>query len=168
MEEFINDMDRFIPGPESQRELEARGLGQDRVSLSAYRLRELFDHYRWLDSEGRFGKQLKVAQGFTAYRRDFVKHDLDGANFSRANFKNVMFVFCKLRQARFTGAELHNVDFLGCNLDGADFRGAELTDVSFEESNYSQAHFGEGVELTPGRGGLYKIFHHRPADSPRI
>ena len=159
MEESINEGNLARPGPETLGELEARGLAQERASLSASRLRKLFDHQRWLGSNGSYGQQLNIEQSFTAHRRDFVNNDLDGVDFSRADFKNVSFVLCTLREAHFSGAKLQSVDFLECDLTGTDFNGAVLNGVTFQESNQREARFGNGIIWKPYTDGSVEIFH---------
>ena len=155
------------PGPTAAREAELRGFGTDKAPLSKVRLQELFDHHRWLASEGRFGRQLTIRQGFTAIRKDFGNKALDGVDFSRVNFRNVMFVLCSLKKAKFAGAQLNNVDFHGCELADADFRGTELREVSFEESNHMEARFDADTVWSLSTSGT-AISYHKPANSPKI
>jgi len=133
---------RYLNKPGASAAEEARLLGcPERVSLKPALLRELFEHHRWLASEGQFGTQLALKQDSEAYRKDICNCDLDGVEFSRAAFAHVQFVLCSLKNARFKGAQLDHVVFLGCDLTGTDFGDAKIINICFEETNYKRAYF---------------------------
>ena len=102
---------------------------------------EIFDHERWLRSEGRHGRRLEIHG--PSNRSIFVwkRPDLNAVDFSKALLENVVFDGASLKAARFKDAELHGVQFSECDVAGADFTGAKCEDVSFNGSNYRQAHF---------------------------
>jgi uncharacterized protein YjbI with pentapeptide repeats len=161
-----NEMDG--PRPKAAREAELRGFGTDKAPLSRARLQEFFDHQRWLDSEGRFGRQLQISQSFTADRKDFGNHDLNGVNFSLVDLKNVMFVLCDLKKASFAGAQLDHVNFLGCDLADVDFKGAQMSYVSFEESNQNLALFDPEATWSLDNARPSFIFFQKGTQSPKI
>jgi hypothetical protein len=164
---MVEDKELDAPGPTTAGEIDARGLSPERIPLTAVKLQKLFDHQRWLATGGRAGKRLYYRQIWGSTRKDFTNHDLDGMDFSSAQFVNIFFLQCSLRDVRFTGAQLECVTFLGCDLAGADFRCAKLEDVHFEESNYRQATFDPDTRLQeqyPQR----VIRYHSPRHSPKI
>jgi hypothetical protein len=102
-------------------------------------LRSIYDHQRWLASNGRFGKR------FNREAVEFEACDFDGVDLSGANLAFAHFHGGTLRAARFVGATLSNAQFISCNVDGANFTGAELFRATFA-TNHEAATF-EGAHL---------------------
>jgi uncharacterized protein YjbI with pentapeptide repeats len=97
-------------------------------------LRLLFEHQRWLNSQGRFGRQL-VAEGLK-----FINLDLDGVDLSYARLPYAYFEGGSMRGCRFVGTFLHSATFDKCDIEETDFTNADLRWAIFE-TNHEQACF---------------------------
>jgi len=117
---------------------------------SPIHLRRIFDHQRWLMTEGRYGKRMILKKKY------FENTFLEGVDLSGAVFANVAFSYSNLQEARFVGAEFFNVSFYHCNLERTDFTDAKGQHINFENSYSEKAIFGEGrtgiKETGPERG----------------
>ena len=102
-------------------------------------MRVIFDHQRWLSSNGRFGRRM-VREGL-----DFNDCDLAGVDFSGADLTFTNFNRGSLNGARFVGATLQNSEFRNCDVEGTDFSGADLFGALFV-TNHTAAVF-EGANL---------------------
>jgi uncharacterized protein YjbI with pentapeptide repeats len=102
-------------------------------------LRSIYDHQRWLTSNGRFGKR------FNREALEFENCDFDGVELSGANLAFARFIGGTLRGARFLGATLSDARFISCDVEGANFTGAELVRATFA-TNHEGASF-EGANL---------------------
>jgi uncharacterized protein YjbI with pentapeptide repeats len=104
-------------------------------------LRSIFDHQRWLTSNGRFGKRL-VREALEFENCDLAGVDLTGAHLAFASF-----VGGTLKGARFVGADLSNARFISCDIEGANFTGAQLGRAVFltnhEAATFDGASFDE-------------------------
>ena len=96
--------------------------------------RMLFEHQRWLNSDGRFGDRL---DGLGLLFKDC---DLEGIDFSEAGLIYATFNGGSLRGARFVGAELYWAKFEACDVAGADFSEADLRWATFL-TNHEEARF---------------------------
>jgi hypothetical protein len=96
--------------------------------------RLLFEHQRWLNSEGRFGERL---DGMEFWFKDC---DLDGVDFTEAGLLYATFEGGSVRGARFVGAELYWAKFEACDVARADFSKADLTWAIFL-TNHEEARF---------------------------
>jgi uncharacterized protein YjbI with pentapeptide repeats len=123
----------------SRTEEERRKFGPYERGLSRVQLEQLFNHHRWLASQGRFGERLVLVG--SSQGKLYRNVNLHGVDFSRALLVNVSFISAGLREAHFSGAELRGVIFFSCDVAGADFTDSKLEQVSFKKSNHRQAHF---------------------------
>jgi hypothetical protein len=104
-------------------------------------VRQIFEHQRWLQTGGRYGRRLEI-RGTSSHSVYVLRTlDLNGIDFSKAILENVIFNGASLKEARFVEAELRAVQFGRCDVSGANFTGAKLDDVSFRDSNYHEARF---------------------------
>ncbi|HTB11109.1 MAG TPA: pentapeptide repeat-containing protein [Bryobacteraceae bacterium] len=103
-------------------------------------LRRLFDHQRWLTSQGRYGKMLKGSELV------FENCDLAGVDFSKVDLEFSTFRGGSVRGALFRDATLFCTTFDRCDVAGADFGNANLRWAAFI-TNHDEAAF-EGADLT--------------------
>ena len=91
----------------------------------------LYQHHRWIRTNGRFGAQMKWDD--REHRSMTFRYaNLDGIDFSQTVISNAEFVWCNLRLASFAGAELTNVRFENCDLEEVSFAGARFKNVRFK------------------------------------
>jgi hypothetical protein len=120
----------------------------------------LLDHQRWLNSQGRFGKQLDQSD------LCFSDMDLSGFDFSFARLPYAVFEGGSVRGARFVGAILPFAAFYGCDVAETNFSQADLQWTAFD-TNHEQAIFtGANVGKTAwtredgGRNTMNYVLHH--------
>jgi uncharacterized protein YjbI with pentapeptide repeats len=105
----------------------------------------LAQHEKWLESDGREGKQAV-----------FERADLSGMDLSERLLRLVVFRRCSLAGALFAGTQLFAVDFSGSDLRQALFRGAVVNGGRFDDADLSTADFRE-CRIAPlplaGEGG---------------
>jgi uncharacterized protein YjbI with pentapeptide repeats len=104
-------------------------------------LRLLFEHQRWLNSQGRFGKRLDEQNGL-----QFENYDLSGVDFSGATLDWAYFRGGSVKGARFIGASLLSAVFNECDVADADFSNAKLRCATFATNSEHASSF-EGAEL---------------------
>jgi len=102
--------------------------------------RRLLDHQRWLNSDGRFGKQLVGSELL------FDNCDLEGIDLSRADIEYAYFRGGSVKGARFVGTHLFSATFVGCDVEGADFSNANLRWANFL-TNHEKACL-DGADIT--------------------
>jgi uncharacterized protein YjbI with pentapeptide repeats len=88
-------------------------------------MRSILDHQRWLNTNGRFGRQLNADELL------FENLDLSGVDFSRAYLSDARFSGGSLNSAKFAKAFLAHATFIRCKMDDTDFSGADLRDATF-------------------------------------
>jgi hypothetical protein len=98
----------------------------------------LFDHQRWLNSNGRFGERFGSPEPEPGLL--FYYCDLDGVDLSKARLEGAYFEGGSLRGARFAGVDLIHATFESCDVEGADFSGARL-DWATLATNHEKACF---------------------------
>lgn len=103
-------------------------------------LRRLFDHQRWLNSNGRYGKRLVGNELL------FESCDLEGADLSKAEIEFAYFIGGSVKSARFLSSNLLFATFEGCDVEGTDFSNANLRWATFL-TNHEKAQFA-GADLT--------------------
>jgi uncharacterized protein YjbI with pentapeptide repeats len=103
-------------------------------------LRRLFDHQRWLNTDGRFGAQLVESE------LEIVNCDLAGVNFSRAEIDYAYFAGGTVKGATFRGTFLYNATFDACDVEDADFTDANLSWANFL-TNHEKARL-DGADVT--------------------
>jgi len=104
------------------------GTPEDKI----YRL--VLSHQRWLNSKGRYGKQLDKEE------LDFRCLFLPGIDLSYARIPYARFRGGSVRGGRFVGAYMPHSTFDGCDVAEADFTEADLRWCVFE-TNHEQACF---------------------------
>lgn len=80
----------------------------------------LYDHKRWLDSDGNEGSCADLRDA------DLCRADLSYANLRGANLRGANLRGAKLFRADLRGAKLFGADLRRADLHGADLRGADL------------------------------------------
>lgn len=146
---------------------EGRLIDDDGKRLPLLRL--LFDHQRWLNSNGHFGKRFDD-DDFGPLR--FQLCDLDGIDLSFANLEHVTFNGGSVKGARFIGANLKHAWFDRCDVAAADFTNADLTWANFR-TNHEEACFknarcayisvGEELSIEKSAEILRALDEHRRA-----
>jgi hypothetical protein len=94
----------------------------------------VFEHQRWLNSKGIYGKQLVGEELW------FKDCDLDGVDFSQADLSYAYFEGGSAKGARFVETDLCNATFDRCNVAGADFTRAGLYQATLA-TNHREACF---------------------------
>lgn len=92
----------------------------------------LAEHEKWLDSDGRDGKQAV-----------FERADLSGIDLSERLLRLIVFRRCSLIGALFAGAQIFAVDFSGSDLRQALFRRAMVSGGRFDDADLSTADLTE-------------------------
>lgn len=63
---------------------------------------------------------------------------IDDVDFSKSNFKSVIFDHSFIRNAKFIDTKMTNCDFWGATLDNVDFNKAELKEVDFKDATFNK------------------------------
>jgi len=101
----------------------------------------IYDHQRWLATNGRFGKRLEVRDGL-----QLKDCDCEGVDFSGAILDGgVQFKGGSVRGACFVGTSLSEATFDSCDVGDADFTRANLSWATFA-TNHKDARF-EGSDF---------------------
>lgn len=66
---------------------------------------------------------------------------LSGSDFTRASFRNCLFIDCNFRQSSFFSANLEGSRFIRCDLSGCNFSEALLKNVSLDTVDLAKANF---------------------------
>jgi uncharacterized protein YjbI with pentapeptide repeats len=85
--------------------------------------KQLADHLRWINSDGREGTQLA----------------LDGCDLSNADFSGILFAAARLQFCSFAFADLSGAILAGADITGVNFRGANMTRADLRGANLDAA-----------------------------
>lgn len=107
-------------------------------------IEQIYQHQRWLASNGRAGERLEVD------RLDCYMLDLAGVDLSQARLKKADFFACDLSTCRFVNADLENAVISDCQLRNTSFTGADLRESYWAGSNYAEADL-EGADTKAAR-----------------
>ncbi len=127
---------------------------QPRKTSTAELKKTLAAHRRWVESEGREGKQANL-QGAALGGANLQKTDFRGANLQKtdlggANLQGAALWKANLQEAYLEQANLQGADLWGANLHGAALMKANLEGTNLVAANLQEAHF-DGAVLNKAR-----------------
>jgi uncharacterized protein YjbI with pentapeptide repeats len=112
----------------------------------------LLQHEKWVDSNGKEGRQADfetVETGSVNSKTTLDRARFHGANLKGSQWINVSFVYASFTQANLTGAR-----FIGCDFSFADLKGADVSNAAFLHCTLNGVFYDQKFQGYPDLGAL--------------